>query len=95
MGAKVGGTVFADTRSLYEALTSGITKCVLDFSGMHLEWNVLAIKVTASSTENATFTGVFIFDNGPAVVSVRVVNGEEHAGGQISIDVMPLAKATS
>lgn len=50
MGAQVGNAVKADTRSLYKALTSGITKCAFDFSGSHFEWNVLAVKVTYSPT---------------------------------------------
>lgn len=93
MGAKVGDEVRTDTRSLYKALTSGITKCTLDFSGMHLEWNVLAIKITNSSTgELAQFTGVFLFNYSPALVWVSVLNGEN---GIIRVEMRPLAEATS
>lgn len=93
MGAKVNGNVYVDTRSLYQALTSGITKCTLDFSGMHFEWNVLAIKVTESSvSEKVQFSGVFLFNDAPALILVSVGNGEK---GQLTISMVPLAKATS
>lgn len=93
MGAKVGDWVHADTRSLYEALTSGITKCTLDFSGMHFEWNVLAIKIAGDVTsENVYFSGVFMLEDGPVLVSVKVINGDENRG-QIDIKMVPLAQA--
>lgn len=97
MGAKVGDAVFADTRSLYEALTSGITKCTLDFSGIHFEWNVLAIKVkaTGSNVRTVQFSGVFLLDEAPVLVLVSVQDGDLHAGGYITISMVPLAKATS
>lgn len=95
MGAEVGDTVFADTRSLYEALISGITKCTLDFSGIHFEWNVLAIKVTEPQGEAVQFSGVFLFNDAPTLVLVDVKNGKEHAGGEITVKMVPLAKATS
>jgi len=96
MGAKVGVWVDVDTRGLYTALTSGITKCTLDFSGIHFEWNVLAIKITDSSIGEAVqFSGVFLLDAAPALVLVTVTNGEEHNGGKIDISMVPLAKATS
>ena len=95
MGAKVGETVYADTRSLCKALTGGITKCTLDFLGMHLEWNVLAIKVTHSGSESVQFSDVFFTNDAPALVAVDVQNGAEHAGGYITISMVPLAKATS
>ena len=93
MGAQVGNWVEADTRSLYKALTTGVTKCAFDFSGMHFEWNVLAVKVTYSPTkEGVLFTGVFKLGGAPTLVSVDVINGEN---GQINIGMVPLAEATS
>ena len=93
MGAKVGESVRADTRSLYKALTSGITKCALDFSGMHFEWNVLAVKVTYSPVEEGVlFTGVFKLGGAPTLVSVNVINGES---GLINIGMTLLAEAAS
>lgn len=94
MGAKVGDSVHVDTRSLYEALTSGIAKCTLDFVGMHFEWNVLAVKITDSSAdEDVLFTGVFQLGGAPVLVSVDVSNGEEHNGGAIDIKMVSLAQA--
>lgn len=96
MGAQVGDWVAADTRSLYKALTSGITKCTLDFSGMHFEWNVLAVKITDSSAdEDVLFTGVFQLGGAPTLVSVDVTNGEKYKGGQIYVNMVPLAEAAS
>lgn len=93
MGAQVGNAVKADTRSLYKALTSGITKCAFDFSGMHFEWNVLAVKVTYSPTEeSALFTGVFQLGGAPTLVSVNVINGEN---GLIDVGMTLLAEAAS
>lgn len=93
MGAQVGNAVKADTRSLYKALTSGITKCAFDFSGMHFEWNVLAVKVTYSPTEEGIlFTGVFKLGGAPVLVSVDVINGEN---GLINVGMVPLAEVTS
>lgn len=57
MGAEVGYNPEADTRSLYKALTSGITRCALDFQGMHFEWNALALEDTDNSV--ARFSGAF------------------------------------
>lgn len=96
MGAKVGDSVDADTRSLYEALTSRITKCTLDFQGMHIEWNVLAIKVAGDSdVERTQFSGMFIFKGAPTLVWVDVANGEKLNGGQISIEMLLLSEASS
>lgn len=96
MGAKVGDSVDVDTRSLYKALTSGITKCTLDFSGMHFEWNVLAIKISGDSTgEGVQFSGVSMFNGAPALVLVDVKSGEEHNGGVIDIKMVLLAQAAS
>lgn len=93
MGAQVNDYVTADTRSLYKALTSGITKCTIDFSGIHFEWNVLAIKVTESSIdEMVQFSGVFLFNDAPNLVLVDVTNGKS---GRININMVPLAKGTS
>lgn len=96
MGAKVGDFVTADTRSLYKALTSGITKCVMEFSGMHFEWNVLGIKINEDSTREAVeFSGVFMFNGAPALVLVEVQNGANGTGGGITVHMVMLAKATS
>lgn len=93
MGAQVGEPVRADTRSLYKALTSGITKCAFDFSDMHFEWNVLAVKITYSPREEGIlFTGVFKLGGAPTLVSVNVINGES---GLINIGMVPLAEVTS
>lgn len=93
MGAQVGDWVSADTRRLYEALTSGITKCGFDFLGIHFEWNTLAIELTNSTTgESAQFSRMFIFNGAPVLVLVDVINGEKHNGGQINIRMMPLAE---
>lgn len=96
MGAKVGDWVDADTRSLYKALTSGITKCALDYLGYHFEWNVLAVKITDSSPkEAAQFSGMFMFVGAPALVLVDVANGEKHKGGQIHINMVLIATESS
>lgn len=96
MGAKVGDWVEADTRSLYKALMSGITKCAFDFSGMHFEWNTLAIEITNSTTgENAQFSRVFLVYGAPVLVWVNVINGEKHNGGQIYISMVTLAEDAS
>lgn len=93
MGAQVGDWVSADTRSLYKALTSGITRCALDFSGMHFEWNALAVEVSSSLVpEAAEFSHVFLVNGEPVLVWVDVINGEN---GQINIKMMPLTKAAS
>lgn len=92
MGAKVGDWVATDTRSLYKALTSGITKCTLDYSGMHFEWNVLGINVTEDSKDSVEFSGVFLLNDAPALVLVNVQDGEN---GQIHVFLVPLAKATA
>lgn len=93
MGAQVGNSVRADTRSLYKALTTGVTKCTLDFSGMHFEWNVLAVKVTYNPTkESALFTGVFQLGGAPTLMSINVIDGEN---GQIDVGMTLLAEAAS
>lgn len=96
MGAQVGDWVDADTRSLYKALTSGITKCTLDFSGSHFEWNVLAVKIIDSSAgEDALFSGVFKLGGAPVLVSTDVINGEKYKGGRIYVKMVLLAEAAS
>jgi hypothetical protein len=96
MGASVGETVDADTKALYNDLTSGITKCTMDFNGMHFEWNVLGIKVTEESTSEAVeFSGVFIFNDAPALVLVEVHNGASGSGGEIKVSLVLLAKAAA
>lgn len=95
MGAEVGDWVYADTRSLYKALTSGITRCALDFQGIHFEWNVLATEIISSSTwRNAYYSRMFMLENTPVLVSVNVINGDENRG-QINIQMVPLVMATS
>ena len=96
MGAQVGDSVDADTRSLYEALTSGITKCTLDYLDLHFEWNVLAVEIVDSDNEELVqFSGMFIFRGTPALVLVEVINGEKLNGGQINIYMRLLAEASS
>ena len=96
MGAQVGDSVDADTRSLYKALTSGITKCALDYLGLHFEWNVLAVEIVDSDNEELVqFSGMFIFRGTPALVLVEVINGEKLNGGQINIYMRLLAEASS
>ena len=96
MGAQVGDSVDADTRSLYEALTSGITKCALDYLGLHFEWNVLVVEIVDSDNEELVqFSGMFIFRGTPALVLVEVTNGEKLNGGKIQIYMRLLAEASS
>lgn len=96
MGAQVGDWVDADTRSLYKALTSGITKCAFDYAGMHFEWNTLAIKITDGIIgEYAQFSNVFTLNSTPVLVLVDVTNGEEYNGGRTQIRMVPLAEVTS
>lgn len=96
MGAEAGYDLEVDTRSLYKALMSGITKCALDFSGMHFEWNVLAVKITCGSTnECVQFSRVFMFGDAVTLVSVDVANGEKHNGGRIGITMVPLLAKVS
>lgn len=95
MGAEAGYDLEVDTRSLYKALTSGITRCALDFSGMHFEWNVLAVKIARGSTnEYVQFSRVFMFGDAVTLVSVDVANGEKHNGGRIGITLVPLTKVS-
>lgn len=95
MGAEAGYDLEVDTRSLYKALTSGITRCALDFSGMHFEWNVLAVKIARGSTnEYVQFSRVFMFGDAVTLVSVDVSNGEKHSGGRIGITLVPLTKVS-
>lgn len=96
MGAEVGNSVDVDTRGLYDALTSGITKCTLDDLGTHFEWNVLAIKVNSSNVaEYVQFSEVFISGHEPVLVLVSVANGEKSNGGQITVRMEPLTKPAS
>lgn len=93
MGAQVGYDLEADTRSLYKALTSGITRCTFDFRGMHFEWNVLALEATDSSV--VRFSGAFFFGDNPTLICVDIANGEKHNGGSIGITAVPLAVSSS
>lgn len=93
MGAIVGQTVKADTESLYNDLVSGITRCTLDFNGIKLDWNVLAIKINEGHGLSAEFSGVFMFNGEPAFVQVNVTDGVTSVG-KITINMVQLAKAT-
>lgn len=92
MGAIVGQTVKVDTKSLYNDLISGITKCTLDFNGIKLDWNVLAIKIDEGHGLVAEFSGVFMFNSKPAFVQVSVTDGVTSIG-QITIDMIQLEKS--
>lgn len=96
MGAQVGRTVDADTRSLYKALTSGITRCAFDFSGMHFEWNTIAVKIDGGLFDGLVqFGRVFMISDNPTLVSVDVINGEKLTGGQVGIAMVPIAVSSS
>ena len=94
MGAIVGQTVNADTKSLYNDLIRGITKCTLDFNGIKLDWNVLAIKIEQGQDLVAEFSGVFMFNREPAFVQVAVTDGVTSAG-KITIHMIQLEKSAS
>lgn len=93
MGAQVGQPVKADTRSLYKALTSGVTRCTMDFMDVHFEWNALAIEMSSSLIPEAVeFSHVFMLEGAPALVWVSVINGES---GEINVKLVLLAEEAS